>query len=91
MQHIKMSLRNSCLIRKRLISYYDFHAVFPEDLASFWTEHSERATLPTALAMLGVENKKRDLVGRWKPEASDIYVPSYNGWWRSCSISIARP
>ena len=69
----------SCCLRKRLTSYYDFHAVLPEDLSSFWTEHSERATLPTALAMLGVENKKRDLVGRWKPEASDIYVRSYNG------------
>lgn len=45
----------------------------------FLTEHSERATLPTALAMLGVENKKRDLVGRWKPEASDTYIRSYNG------------
>ena len=69
----------SCHLRKRLTSYYDFNAVLPEDLSSFWTEHSERATLPTALAMLDVENKKRDLVGRWKPEASDTYIRSYNG------------
>ena len=35
-------------------------------------EHSERATLLTAsLAMLGVENKQRDLVG-WKSKTSDI-------------------
>ena len=69
----------SCHLRKRLTSYYDFNTILPEDLSSFWTEHSERATLPTALAMLGVENKKRDLVGRWKPEASDTYIRSYNG------------
>ena len=69
----------SCHLRKRLTSYYDFNTVLPEDLSSFWTEHSERATLPTALAMLGVENKKRDLVGRWKPEASDTYIRSYDG------------
>eukprot|EP00435_Cladocopium_sp_Y103_P041334 s1729_g11.t1 len=69
----------SCHLRKRLSSYYDFSAIFPEDLASFWTEHSERATLPTALAMLGVEGSKRDMVGRWKPDASDTYIRSYNG------------
>jgi hypothetical protein len=44
----------SCHLRKRLTSYYDFNAVIPEDLSSFWTEYSERAILPTALAMLGV-------------------------------------
>eukprot|EP00435_Cladocopium_sp_Y103_P056842 s1981_g19.t1 len=69
----------SCHLRKRLLSYYDFSAIFPEDLASFWTEHSEHATLPTALAMLGVEGSKRDMVGRWKPDASDTYIRSYNG------------
>ena len=69
----------SCRLRKNLVGLYDFSPVFPEELASFWTEHSERATLPTALAMLGVETSKRDLVGRWKPDASDTYVRSYNG------------
>ena len=69
----------ACHLRKVLPSYYDFNAILPEELASFWTEHSERATMPTALAMLGVETSKRDLVGRWKPEASDTYIRSYNG------------
>eukprot|EP00435_Cladocopium_sp_Y103_P074536 s47_g49.t1 len=69
----------SCRLRKRLVSYYDLDPLFPEDFASFWTEHSERATLPTALAMLGVQGTQKDLVGRWKPEASDTYVRSYNG------------
>ena len=52
---------------------------FLKTSASFWTEHSERATLPTALAMLGVQGAQKDLVGRWKPEASDTYVRAYNG------------
>eukprot|EP00435_Cladocopium_sp_Y103_P046847 s436_g13.t1 len=69
----------SCHLRKHLVSYYDFSTLLPEELSSFWTEHSERATLPTALAMLGVDTVKKDLVGRWKPEASDAYVRSYNG------------
>ena len=51
----------------------------PDELVSFWTEHSERATLPTGLAMLAVAKPDRDLVGRWKPDASDSYVRSYNG------------
>ena len=29
--------------------------------------------------MLGVSKPDRDLVGRWKPDASDSYVRSYNG------------
>ena len=62
-----------------MVSHYDINPLFPEDFASFWTEHSERATLPTALAMLGVQGAQKDLVGRWKPEASDTYVRAYNG------------
>ena len=69
----------SCRLRKHLVSHYDINPLFPEDFASFWTEHSERATLPTALAMLGVQGAQKDLVGRWKPEASDTYVRAYNG------------
>eukprot|EP00435_Cladocopium_sp_Y103_P076223 s59_g82.t1 len=47
----------SCRLRKHLVSRYDLNPLFPEDFASFWTEHSERATLPTALAMLGLQAK----------------------------------
>ena len=69
----------SCGLRRALRSGVTFDALLPDDLASFWTEHSERATLPTGLAMLGISKPDRDLVGRWKPDASDSYVRSYNG------------
>ena len=69
----------SCSLRKALRSQVTLDALLPDELASFWTEHSERATLPTGLAMLEVPKTDRDLVGRWKPDASDSYVRSYNG------------
>eukprot|EP00435_Cladocopium_sp_Y103_P024952 s3690_g6.t1 len=48
-------------------------------LATFWTEHSERATLPTGLALLRVGREERDMLGRWKPDGSDTYIRMYNG------------
>ena len=48
--------------------------LFPVGLERFWSEHSERATLPSALAAIGVVKTERDLVGRWMPEGSDAYV-----------------
>ncbi len=69
----------SCSLRKALRSQVTLDALLPDELSSFWTEHSERATLPTGLAMLEVPKTDRDLVGRWKPDASDSYVRSYNG------------
>ena len=69
----------SCHLRRALRSMTTFDALLPDGLVSFWTEHSERATLPTGLAMLGVSKPDRDLIGRWKPDASDSYVRSYNG------------
>ena len=41
--------------------------------------HSERSILPTALAILGVTDSEKDILGRWKPEGSDTYVRSYGG------------
>ena len=69
---------SSCL-RKMIFRPTDGEMVIPEDLATFWTEHSERATLPTGLALLGLSSADRNMVGRWKPEASDTYVRAYNG------------
>ena len=45
----------------------------------FWTEHSERAVLPTGLSMLDNDKAERDLLGRWKPEGSDVYARTFNG------------
>ena len=42
----------------------------------FWTEHSDRCTLPTWSKNLGVIKEDRDRLGRWKPSESDEYVRS---------------
>ena len=51
----------------------------PAAVQGYWTEHSERSILPTALATLGVTDSEKDILGRWKPEGSDTYVRSYGG------------
>ena len=43
--------------------------LLPEERLDFWTEHSERATLPFALASLGAPKSQRDALGRWAPLA----------------------
>ena len=52
--------------------------LIPDSWERFWTEHSERATVSSALAALGVPKSDRDLLGRWAPEGSDQYVRTYN-------------
>ncbi|CAE7334230.1 unnamed protein product [Symbiodinium pilosum] len=51
----------------------------PTAVQGYWTEHSERSILPTALAILGVTDSEKDILGRWKPEGSDTYVRSHGG------------
>ena len=51
----------------------------PGMVQGFWTELPERKVLPTALAIIGVQSPEKDLLGRWKPEGSDIYARSYGG------------
>ena len=46
----------------------------PKECLDFWTEHSERATLPSALAALGVPKIRRDPLGRWSPDGADTYT-----------------
>ena len=43
----------------------------------FWTEHSERSVLPIGLSLMDIPPAHKDLLGRWKPEGSDIR--SYGG------------
>ena len=33
-----------------------------KELAGFWTEHSERATVPTGLAIIGTPKEERDML-----------------------------
>jgi len=49
----------------------------PEEVVQAWTGHSERATVTSALASLGVGREERNPLGRWAPEASDQYVRTY--------------
>ena len=52
--------------------------LLPEQWGRFWAEHSERSTLSSGLASLGVVKSDRDLLGRWSPEGSDQYIRTYN-------------
>ena len=62
--------------------------LIPSGWERFWSEHSERATLPSGLAALGVEKSSRDLLGRWCPEGSDVYVRTYNSIVRKMQKKI---
>jgi len=46
-------------------------------LAEGWTNHSERATVVSALAALGVDKGRRNMLGRWSPDGSDDYVRTH--------------
>ena len=48
-----------------------------------WTGHSERASLPSALAALGVHRESRQMIGRWRPEAGDEYIRTYRATVRN--------
>ena len=49
----------------------------PLELQGYWTEHSERSVLPTALSLMDVPPQDKDLLGPWKPEGSDVYARSF--------------
>eukprot|EP00435_Cladocopium_sp_Y103_P048249 s2858_g14.t1 len=69
----------SARVRRKLVRPGTEMAVIYPELSAFWTEHSERATLPTGLALLQTPKDERDMLGRWKPDGSDTYVRMYNG------------
>ena len=52
-------------------------ALLPEPLASGWTSHSERSTVSSALAAIGVPKESRNILGRWSPSGSDDYVRTH--------------
>eukprot|EP00435_Cladocopium_sp_Y103_P068303 s951_g31.t1 len=59
-------------------------------MSTFWTEHSERATLPTGLALLQAPKDERDMLGRWKPDGSDTYLRMYNGVITRLQLRFAK-
>ena len=63
----------------------------PSAVQGYWTEHSERSVLPTALAILGVTDSEKDILGWWKPEGSDTYVRSYGGREATGQVCPSRP
>ena len=65
--------------------------LIPDGWCQFWTEHSDRATMSSCLAALGVPKPERDLLGRWKPEGSDQYVRSYNTIIGRLQVKMALP
>ena len=48
----------------------------PPQAQGYWTEHSERAVLPTGLSVLETPPIDKDILRRWKPEG---YARSYGG------------
>ena len=52
-------------------------SLIPGPLLGGWTGHSERCTLPSVFAAMGVPKSERDPLGRWSPSGSDDYVRTY--------------
>ena len=69
----------SSRVRRRLKRPGEDDCIIHPVLAAFWTEHSERATVPTGLALLRAQKEERDMLGRWKPDGSETYIRMYNG------------
>ena len=57
--------------------------LLPGLLPEGWTNHSERASLPSALAATGIAKERRNMLGRWRPDGSDEYVRTYRAAARS--------
>ena len=49
----------------------------PGPLLNGWSGHSERCTLPSLFAAMGIAKQDRDPLGRWSPSGSDDYVRTY--------------
>ncbi|CAE7240002.1 unnamed protein product [Symbiodinium sp. CCMP2456] len=65
-------------VNRRLVDA-EGQRLIPQELVEMWTEHSERATLPTILDGFGLDPRDRDALGRWRPEGSDVYSRSFSG------------
>ena len=61
-------------------------ALLPDPLPGGWTGHSERPTLTSALAAVGVPKSSRDLLGRWSPSGSDDYVRTYRAMVKELTL-----
>ena len=66
-------------LEKKMLSYVHFPVGLPVIVRGYWTEHSERAVLPTGLSLKPIPLADRDMLGMWKPEGSDTYMKAYGG------------
>ena len=80
----------SARIRRKLKRPGKLEPMIHPVLAPFWTEHSERATIPTGLALLRTQKEERDMLGRWKPDGSDTYIRMYNGVIARLQLQFAQ-
>ena len=62
----------------------------PQVTQGYWTEHSERAVIPTGLSVLEAPPSDKNILARWKPEWSDTYARSYGGQRRQGVPSTMR-
>ena len=53
--------------------------------------YCERSVLPTALSLMDVPPQDKDLLGRWKPEGSDVYARSFEGRVARLQVSLRGP
>ena len=81
-------LKGSGALDNRMASYADAMVAtagllsaiqLPQVVQGYWTEHSERAVIPTGLSVLEAPPSDKDILGRWKNEDSDTYARSYAG------------
>ena len=54
------------------------HKLLDPLTVEFWTEHSERNLLPSILVFMNADKSHCNMIGRWKPEGSEIYMRTYN-------------
>jgi hypothetical protein len=64
--------------------------LIPTSLLMGWTGHSERATLPSLFAAMGVPKAERDPLGRWSPSGSDDYVRTYKALVKGLAGKLRR-
>jgi hypothetical protein len=51
--------------------------LYGDILDGFWTEHSPRSVMPSAVAVLGVSKPEADYLGRWSPSGSQDYTRTF--------------
>ena len=100
--YLMLRMKGNGAVDNRMASYGDAMVAtagllsamnLPQVTQGYWTEHSERAVLLTGLSVLETPPLDKDILGRWKPEASDTYARSYGGrvaWLQAALTAAAR-